>query len=722
MTGEKAHRTIADHLQDAELWTQLGYETFQIQLTQHGETLSNRVFVVDFHLCSRRDNGSSLLCPPGVYPSALQLVRQNMHFTGPSRSNGRFARTISAFKVEQEQDINRLESFDAKNPVGSSFSPMDIAHHRVRVPFQSAVTPQFGSHLSAAGGDADPIQQPQRKSLLGEDVLIALLDAGLRTSMCPRSTRIAAGVKCLDERGNFRLGDIAPAVFVPNYTRKFEDQARFIPGISKFLATFLAVSRAERIESREASLELQKDLWMTVANSARNHGPVRRLRPLWSAKTTTSTGEVLKIDQATEVGTLLHHEGSRRESSPTENSGNEGITDENIFDFCRTFDTQANSLPRDIPPVALKSFNGGHSATAMDFCDGEAEAAGSRPGETVLIPSEDENSADPPGKSRSHTNSLSLSEVSMLMSLEEESRLIRRPEVTGGSSWLTQNVIRMHPLRQHAHPSHLLDKCDSGENEESFIYDQSHLVPSRQSGGVCLELDEFDCQYTKPPSADEQDRIPNFQDSYYHSASGHYIDDGSEPMSGNQNDHSSDVSLTDVLGNDHLLWHMWKRRASVAPRGEEDIDDMKTMYQTNPDMKLLSRGGDLDLSDMSSSSHDDPMLAESTDPRSPVRERPSHPGTPTSERRSYFATTRSSSSSSSYIGQPSNPSDPKLPRRGSIMKRFSWGGRHHSSEMTELDLTNLEGRIMEVKRRKTLDDYEMMERDAAHDDADEMLF
>ena len=37
-------------------------------------------------------------------------------------------------------------------------------------------------------------------------------------------------------------------------------------------------------------------------------------------------------------------------------------------------------------------------------------------------------------------------------------------------------------------------------------------------------------------------------------------------------------------------------------------------------------------------------------------------------------------------------------------------------------MTNLNGRTMEVKRRKTLNDYEMREREALEDDSNEMLF
>jgi hypothetical protein len=161
---------------------------------------------------------------------------------------------------------------------------------------------------------------------------------------------------------------------------------------------------------------------------------------------------------------------------------------------------------------------------------------------------------------------------------------------------------------------------------------------------------------------------------------------------------------------------MWKQRASVAPRGEEDITDMKTLFATDPDMKLFSSRWDLDPSDISSSSNEDPMLQETTYNQSP-RDKANSPMTPNSERRSYFGPARSSSASG-YVGRSN--ADPK--RRSSLIKRFTWGGRQNTPQAPGLDGSKLDQRTVEVKRRKTMDDYEIMDREATNDDSSDMLF
>lgn len=47
-------------------------------------------------------------------------------------------------------------------------------------------------------------------------------------------------------------------------------------------------------------------------------------------------------------------------------------------------------------------------------------------------------------------------------------------------------------------------------------------------------------------------------------------------------------SLTDVLGDDMLLWSMWKRRPSTYPQGENDAELLHNMFENDPDMKLFS--------------------------------------------------------------------------------------------------------------------------------------
>jgi len=196
-------------------------------------------------------------------------------------------------------------------------------------------------------------------------------------------------------------------------------------------------------------------------------------------------------------------------------------------------------------------------------------------------------------------------------------------------------------------------------------------------------------------------------------------------MSSHHNDRSS---LTEVLGNDYLLWHMWKRRASVTPRGEEDIVEMRTMYETDPDMKLFDgRSWDLDPSDMNTASNADHTLEASLGQGSdrPItlsRERdpvPQHTSDSSDKRPSYLplshttssSSISSSSSSSLWSSEPPSPTA-KLHRPESRPKRFSWGGRQHADLGSNFDLNNPGSRRVEVKKRKTLDDYEMRERES----------
>ncbi|KEF61276.1 uncharacterized protein A1O9_02841 [Exophiala aquamarina CBS 119918] len=327
-------------------------------------------------------------------------------------------------------------------------------------------------------------------------------------------------------------------------------------------------------------------------------------------------------------------------------------------------------------------------------------------------------------------SSIQGSDVSMLTALvrqaphfSQEAHAIEAPSMIGNRSSLTQDIIRLHPLKHETeedgthsngyeergaglYESTVLQWVDSISGEEVF-------APNEPSDH-CSSQDILLGLYLGTTITDDG-LLSNIQDAIYDSTEEDNLLDFPMPLSTTESEHLSNSSLSEVLGNDHLLWHMWKRRGSVAPRGEQDAEGMRTLYESDPDMKLFSKDWGVDASEMSSSSNQDPMLQE----MSSRSRKTSSPTSPMSERRSYFGPTRSSSSYSSS-GQASP--DPKLQRRGSIMKRFPWGGRQHSSELTGLEMTNLNGRDFEVKRRRTMDDYATMEKETHGDDSNEMLF
>lgn len=472
---------------------------------------------------------------------------------------------------------------------------------------------------------------------------------------------------------------------------------------------------------------------MTVANGIRDPEGARRLRPLWLSEK-SNMSKVPETASITVLDSMLHEEGLFTESGPRlhiDRSDCEDVDDGALFGVTLNVNTQADYWARYVPTVTSQSINDFEHATVMRASN--VDDNGQQPVDINRLSLEADNSAESPLQHPSHADRLvHRNDVSMIMTPDEpmERRCkAEQPAIIGGRSWLTQNVIRMHPLRQHEQETGLVDQpgeCGKGHDIPLDIdAGWSRAAPS----GLLLE-EESDsaglCTNCSPTRSDislldfgEPDLHQNHPGRSHNPNSEVFLEEWPAVMSSKLQESPSNTSLADVLGNDHLLWHMWKRRASVAPRGEEDMLEMKIMYETDPDMKVLSSGWDLSPGDISSSSNEDPMLQHSLDHQPLPRERLTTPITPTSERRSHFTPPRSSSSSS-YVGLSDSSSKPQ--RRGSIMKRFSWGGRQHSSNMAGLDVTNLGGRAMEVKKRKTLDDYEMMDREVLNDDSNDMLF
>ncbi|OAP61361.1 hypothetical protein AYL99_03564 [Fonsecaea erecta] len=462
-------------------------------------------------------------------------------------------------------------------------------------------------------------------------------------------------------------------------------------------------------------------------NGLRCYESARRLRPL-RFPNNKPPDPILDLFHDVNTG-VDDRKASELDSDP--DSDDQAINQNVDSDIWVKLDGQANICGSYADPVTTQGINGGHSGATLPLHDVELTGGGHRLDEPYDCPIETTTGARwPLNENRKYSNSGSWrSDESMLLGCEEpmsERRIIRHPGAIGGPSWLTQNVIRMHPLRQQRHGIQQVDQQNSPWERDS-LYERTGLGWwSDTSDASELLLEDCRDHYTKaqladfcssPLSSSEDCRVRDCLDLPYDSSQGDLFAGRTIPMSTSQSEAQSNGSLAEVLGNDHLLWHMWKRRASVAPRGEEDITEMKTLYATDPDMKLFSSRWDLDPSDISSGSNEDPMLQDPMESRPSPRDKAHSPMTPTSERRSYFTPTRSSSSST-YVGRSS--ADPK--RRSSLIKRFTWGGRHNTAEATSLDVGKLEQRTMEVKRRKTMDDYDMMDREASNDDSSDMLF
>lgn len=671
--------------------------------------------------------------PPGISPRTLESVHLYLHFAEPVRANeGQDTPLATAPNSPQQEKV------EPQSSVVGELVPED--EPRV-LPIQSSKTRHSTRKQLPLNDAVYPKQKAPGRSPLDEASLFALIDAGFRNAICLRPIRTAPGVKCLAEQGMLRLCDLAPAVFVPHHAEQFEEQAKLIPAVSTVLAKFLEYSTLDGANPQAEGTfsqysegshkvqhtinELQKDIWLITANGGQNHDAARRLHPLWSPKTVKGHHPTLDTRNTAQSETASRSKDACEDFElwSRELSGSKGICHEDLFDFCLDFNSQANISSRYLPTVTLKDVNGHGNVTAEDVCDVGIEGAWQEPDDVSDELLEIDLPTAAPAENSSCANSLPrMSDVSMLEEPVEESGIIRQTNVIRGSMRLTQNVIRMqqeHELyvadeRDHSGRRHRLDQrhrlgWSEEENvsgaerpEESSIQHSNHQPADFGSSSVFLSSEKdliLDSEHI------EQNRSPKTP-----------ITERTSPMSIEQSDHPSDLSLVDVLGNDQLLWHMWKRRASVTPLDEEEeaIHGMRTMFETDPDMKSLCRRWDQDPSDISSGSNDDHMLQDTVHQGSPSRDKAM---TPNTARRSYFASTPSSSSSS-CVGQSSSD----FKRRGSLLKRLAWGGRHHTPEQTGVEVPKLDGRTMEVKRRKTLDDYEMMDREASNDDSNDMLF
>lgn len=607
-------------------------------------------------------------------------------------------------------------------------------------------TQTLGRHLFTETAKEDPYS-------LNKETLVRLIDDGLRRCICPDAVNLNPGIGAVRECQKLPLSEFAPNIFNRGYNRNFEQQAVFVAGIARILASFLSASRPNPATSgnvtRKDSADeydygcqvrtrerLLKNLWTALAKGIRGDKSARRLSSLWFARGPPG-GEPLGRQTSMDSSKVMQNieiqddwESSVRDQ--------QGMFDGEIppagEDSSLSENRGTGELLNQSPISSITSVwnHGIENATAPRYHDANFGSEG--PGEVDInrFFHATDTSMRRIDEKRSRTNSSPQgSDVSMLTALvrkaphiSQEAHAIKSPDVIRNRSSLTQNVIRMHPLRKHERGEYGTHS-NGCEERGAGLYESTVLqwVDNLSDEELFAPNEPFDCcssedtrtELNSSATITDDGLISIFQDTIYDSTEEDNILDFPMPLSTTESEHLSNSSLSDVIGNDHLLWHMWKRRASVAPRGEQDVEDMRMLYESDPDMKLFGKGWGLDASNMSSSSNQDPMLQEM-----PSRSRKTgSPASPMSERRSYFGPTRSSSSSSSS-GQETP--DPKLQRRGSIMKRFSWGGRQHAAELTGLEMANLNGRDFEVKRRRTMDDYATMEKETHGDDSNEMLF
>lgn len=615
--------------------------------------------------------------------------------------------------------------------------------------------------------------------VLGEDTLVRLLDACFRGCIATRPTRLGRGIHMQGDRIGPSLCDIVPNVFNPDYAEKFAARVCLISGIAHFLSRshlreypasghVFAPSYSTRpyqaITSSVAGPSdlnthdiYRRHLWLTLANSLREYTSARKLCPLWCLLITDKKGSELQFcDLASTVDrgfcdlvstvdrgfydSVLNSGNSCQQ--PVVANGVRSGRDWGMSAIARG--TEAQGCPVAWP---MSDHISRQSSTSMEimaslFHDSDDDG-GVRDRASIAFPTT-EISPSGPGDTRSRGEARPPdADVSRLMISEyDRGHHIGKRSVSGmldligGAGPLTHGATRLHPLMHVNHSNQagqaveevgregLLEALFNVKDAPKLAAAEKYVVVSTHHDAEPGSRSHCSFDRLTDPEIDVASDITDIsvisaiQDTIYYddSADEDCILDELQAMASSQQERESRASLAELLGNEHLLWKMFQRRGSVAPQGEQDMDDMRRLYESDPDMKLFGPGWNLSPSDVSSSSNEDPML-QGIGPRH-TPSAPSKPSTPTSEKRSYVGNARPTSSSS--MGKQST--DPKYQRRGSLIKRFQWGGRKSTTELGDVEEDKVQPRETEVKRRRTLDDYDTMSLDDTSDESNEMLF
>jgi hypothetical protein len=275
-------------------------------------------------------------------------------------------------------------------------------------------------------------------------------------------------------------------------------------------------------------------------------------------------------------------------------------------------------------------------------------------------------------------------------------------DVIGGDAYKHAYVSRMHP---------------------SYITEENG--PSRAGPLVFEQVDRHDFHaehsiptiYEPTPASGDQDLISVEED--HHCT---VIDNFDHDIEMPSYENSNRSSLTDIIGGDHLLWQMWTKRRPSMITTDEDMLEMHAMYAQDPDMRLLDT-----QKTVGDSNGEDYMLDSETSNASSTTSSPTVGGergsmfhygpqpVPDRKPHHHFHLHKDSSPASSVSGSSRPPSRQKLSRGQSFLKRLS-GGRSSMEEASSSSrpFSRDEPRDIEIKRRKTLADYE-------EEDNDEML-
>ena len=609
-----------------------------------------------------------------------------------------------------------------------------------------------------------------------KDVFIALVDAALRTSIAPNPTRISRSISGSNPSESTNLAQFAAPIFCPGYISDVKARASLMPAISRAILSVTARAVAPGLsqdwqnmlcgnapvqnvseyalhddEDRGKSL-INAYLWLTATKALINVAKAKRLLPLnlkhdadapelptivpedlfeaLAIRRPTQPENVFRHDiSAVQLPTEVSLEWEDRESA--EDAPREEL--EMLFDLYDACQAQRLTTDKPCMEASFEALSVREIVPEFELnlnrTDLLPESVGALDSDEVMLQPSCRSSFSTDSRTvRSFTSDYFTSRQAGLTTLVGP-RVTQSPneyaEQEEGCDFIGEvDTLTVHPIRL------LPDRASLIQVTCTQPTSLSHTFPT---DNLSVYNDLQDCLSVwsiEETTSSGHDRSTIHQDF---GAESEHID-----IMAAMDVRSKQPSLSDMLGGDHLMWHMWKRRASVAPR-EEDSLELHDMFAEDPDMKLIgSRRNSPTLFDTLKEDEEmlDTSFSTSTTnspitPDSPLDEVFSNPFIVSSPRKASYWPTASAATSQIRQTTPRR----QLSRHGSsFMKRLSISrpsssGGNSSSSNDEIDMQRVEqlvsakGRSVEIKRRKTLDDYheQVDENDGVNEMEDEMI-
>jgi hypothetical protein len=574
--------------------------------------------------------------------------------------------------------------------------------------------------------------------------IVALTDIAMRNWICPKVVRRPAGITPCEENNVFHLANLAPSIFIPGYSQAVQGRVKLILTIAKFLSHFLELSgqkarfgedtgrprtslsepASEETCSFEQKEALKGHLWMSLTNGVKDVESARNLKPLHITRTERAGDSPCRTfedllstwNACGEDDMKFSLEDDFEELHLVEGLADSDEYFSDLYDEVLSRSVDVATATKDIS----QRFNDDHfevlsgsrfhnitmlSATSNLACSSSSSAdanlsahtaADTRLGKRLRLLHRTSKDQDFPA-------GLDSSDSKLNEAVPKRLSLSRSFDMIGGEAYKHAYVSRMHP---------------------SYITEENG---HSRAGPLVFEhvgRHDFHAEYSIPtiyeptPASGDQDLISVEEDHHHCTVTDNFDQDIEMPSYENSNW----SSLTDIIGGDHLLWQMWTKRRPSMTTTDEDMLEMHAMYAQDPDMRLLDT-----QKTMGDSNGEDYMLDSETSSASSSASSPTVGGergpmfhygpqlVPDRKPHHHFHLHKESSSASSVSGSSRPPSRRKLSRGQSFLKRLS-GGRSSTEEASSSSraFSRDEPRDIEIKRRKTLADYE-------EEDNDEML-